>query len=65
VRGKISIAAETVKFLWKRKHFEERIWKRKQTRKRLTLCGVGSESKKYSASSTSLIETQKFWQNYL
>jgi len=28
---------QAVKFLWKRKHFEERSWKRKQTRKRLTL----------------------------
>jgi len=27
---------EAVKVLWKRKHFEERSWKRKQTRKYLT-----------------------------
>ena len=27
-------AVEAVKFLWKRKHFDERGWKRKQTRKR-------------------------------
>jgi len=31
---------EAVKFLWKRKYFEERSWKRKQTRKRLTLYGA-------------------------
>jgi len=29
-------AVEVVKFLWKRKHFEERSWKRKRTRKHLT-----------------------------
>jgi len=40
------VKAETVKFLWKRKHFEERSWKQKQTWKRLTLYGAGSE--KYS-----------------
>jgi len=50
-------AVEAVKFLWKRKHFEERSWKRKQTRKRLTLYGAGSGSKKYSTASTSLIES--------
>jgi len=27
---------EAVKFLWKRKHFEERRWKQKRTRKHLT-----------------------------
>jgi len=32
-------AVKAVTFLWKRKHFEERSWKRKQTRKRLTLYG--------------------------
>jgi len=36
---------EAVKFLWKRKHFEKRSWKWKQTRKRLTLYGDGSGSK--------------------
>jgi len=64
---------KAVKFLWKRKHFQERCWKRKQlgsiwlfeeleaeaffikhgagmwkqqqTRRRLTLCGVGNGSK--------------------
>jgi len=41
-------AVEAAKFLWKRKHFEDRSWKWKQTRKRLTLYGAGSESKKYS-----------------
>jgi len=30
------------KFLWKRKHFEERSWKRKQTRKHLTFWEAGS-----------------------
>jgi len=33
---------EAVKFLWKQKHFEERSWKRKQARKRLTLYGTGT-----------------------
>jgi len=37
-------AVEVVKFLWNRKHFEERSWKRKKTRKQLTLYGAGSES---------------------
>jgi len=50
------VEAEAVKFLWKRKHFEERTWKRKQTRKRLTLYGDGSGSKKYSTASTSLLK---------
>jgi len=47
--------------MWKRKleaveaeALEERSWKRKQTRKRLTLYGGGSGSKKYSTASTSL-----------
>jgi len=40
--------------LRKQKHFEERSWKRKQTRKRLTLYETGSGSKKYSTASTSL-----------
>jgi len=31
---------EAVNFFRKRKHFEERSWKRKQTRKRLTLHGA-------------------------
>jgi len=38
-------AVEAVKVLWKRKHFGERSWKWKQTRKRLTLYGAGSGSK--------------------
>jgi len=42
------VEAEAVKFSWKRK----RKWK--QTRKRLTLCGARSGSKKYSTASTSL-----------
>ena len=36
---------EAVKFLWKRKHFDERDWNRKETRKRLILSGAGSGSK--------------------
>jgi len=36
---------KAIKFFWKRKHFEERGWKRKQTRKRPTLYGAGSKSK--------------------
>ena len=39
-------AVEAVKFLWKRKHFNERDRKRKRTRKRLMLFGAGSRSKK-------------------
>jgi len=38
-------AVEAVKFLWKQKHVEERSWKRKQTRNRLTLYGAGIGSK--------------------
>jgi len=30
------VKAEAVRFLWKRKHFEERSWKQKQTWKHLT-----------------------------
>ena len=37
---------EAVNFLWKRKHFDERDWKRKRTRKRLILSQAGSGSKK-------------------
>jgi len=44
---------EAVKFL--RKRFEERSWKRKQTRKRLALYGAGSGSKQYSTAFTSLV----------
>ena len=42
-------AAESVKFLWKRKlkHFDERDWKRKRTQKPLILYGAGSGSKKF------------------
>jgi len=47
---------EAVKFLWKRKHFEERSWKQNQPRKRLTLYRAGSGNKKYSTS-TSLSDT--------
>ena len=36
---------EAVKLLLKRKHFDERDWKLKQTRKQLTLSGAGSEAK--------------------
>jgi len=49
-------AVEAFKFLWKRKRFEERSSKRKQTRKRLTLHGAGSGSKKYSTAFKSLVE---------
>jgi len=45
---------EAVKFFWKRKHFEERGWKRKQTRKRLTSYGAGSWRKFYSSALTSM-----------
>jgi len=38
-------AVEAIKFLWKRKRFEERSWKRKQTRKRLTFKGETREAK--------------------
>ena len=40
-------AVEAVKFLWKRKwkHFDEKDWKRKRTRKRLVL--PGARSKKF------------------
>ena len=41
------VEAEAVKFLWKRKHFDEKNWKRKRTRKRLALSGDGSGSKKF------------------
>ena len=39
-------AVEAVKFLQKRKHFDEKDWKRKQNRKRLILSRAGSGSKK-------------------
>ena len=37
---------EAVKFLWKwkRKHFDEKDWKRKRTRKRLALPRAGSKA---------------------
>ena len=44
---KRKLEVEVVKFLWKRKHFDERDRKRKQTRKRLILPGAGSGSKKF------------------
>jgi len=40
---------------WGRDVKADRSWKRKQTRKRLTLYGAGSGSKKYSTASTSLL----------
>jgi len=46
---------EAVKLLWKRKHFEEISWKRK----RLTLYGAGSGSKKYSTASISLLKSHQ------
>jgi len=63
-------AMETVKVSWKRKHFEKRSLKRKQTRKpeagaffikheggkrkRLNLCGSGSTLKKEAGSESKL-----------
>ena len=38
-------AVESVKFLWKRNHFDETYWKWKRTRKRLILFEAGSGSK--------------------
>ena len=38
-------AVEAVKFLWKRKHFDERDWKRKWIRKQLILSGLEAEAK--------------------
>ena len=38
-------AMEAVKFLWKRKHFDERDWKRKGARKRLILSELEAEAK--------------------
>jgi len=46
-------AVEAVKFLWKRKHFEKKSWKRKQTRKRQLYTELEAEAK-YSTASTSL-----------
>ena len=40
-------AVEAVNFVWKRKHFDKRDWKRKRTRKQLILPGAGSGSKKF------------------
>ena len=40
------VEAKAIKFLWKRKHFDQKDWKRKQTLKRLILSEAGSESKK-------------------
>ena len=37
-------AVEAVNFLWKQKHFDERGWKRKRTRKRKCSKGAGSGS---------------------
>ena len=37
-------AVEAINFLWKRKHFDERGWKRKRTRKRKHWKGAGSGS---------------------
>jgi len=34
--GMWKLEAEAVKFVWKQKHFKERSWKRKRTRKHLT-----------------------------
>ena len=43
----LSRDVEAVTFLWKRKQFDERDWKRKRTRKRLILAGAESGSKKF------------------
>jgi len=37
-----AVEAKAIKFLWKRKRFEEGSWKRKRTRKYLTFWGAGS-----------------------
>ena len=39
-------AVEEVNFLWKRKHFDERDWKQKPTRKRLILIRSWKRNKK-------------------
>jgi len=39
---------EAVKFLWKQKHFEERGWKRKQTRKHLIFSFFHKKQKHFS-----------------
>jgi len=44
IRDEEAEAVEAVKFLWKRKHFEERSWKRKRIRNHLTFWGAGSGS---------------------
>jgi len=36
---------KAVKFLWKRKHFKERSWKREQTRKRQLYTEMEAEAK--------------------
>ena len=36
-------AVGAVTFLWKRKHYDKKDWKRKRTRKRLALPGSGSK----------------------
>ena len=41
-------AVEAVNFLWKRKHFDERDWKRKGTRKRLILSELDAEEKNFN-----------------
>jgi len=40
----VDVEPEAVKFLWKRKHFEERSWKLKRTRKHLTFWRAGNGS---------------------
>ena len=44
------VEVEAVKLLWKRKHFDERDWKRKRTRKQLILSRAGSGSKTFQRS---------------
>ena len=50
-------AVKAVKFLWRWKHFNERDWKRKRSRKHKTSRGAGSGSIKNLTASTSLPTT--------
>ena len=50
-------AVEAVKFLWKRKQFDERDWKLKRTRKHKTSREAGSGSVKNLTTSTFVLTT--------
>jgi len=50
---------EAVKFLWKRKHFEERSWKRKANLEATYFIRNWKRKQKYSTASTSLLHMQK------